>query len=952
MCGYTSEKNLVRLQMCLKGKASEAVECRLMHPSNVQGIISTLKILYGYPEVIVQNLIAKIRFTPPPKADRLDTLIEFSLAIQNLCATIEACQLHEYAYNVALLQELVSKLPSSIKVDWAKYRRTLPRVNLSVFSAWLYELAETVCPIVTLANRESIAARGKKDSAFLNAHAEETENIQRYKPNQEIKRASLNLPFKSCVVCKGSCPSVEKCIRFAELGYNSRWAVVKEFELCRKCLKKHKTSCRSQQVCGKNGCQFKHHILLHNNQRDNAKSVNTSRQESKPTNAAPNKTERDCNTHLKLTNTMLFRVVPVILYGPRKTVKTYAFLDDGSSYTLMDASLAAELQLKGIPEPLCLRWTSSQSRSENDSRRLSVDISGTTNNCKRYRLQEVHTVSNLDLFHQSVIGNELSDQYHHLRGIPVESYHDAQPRILIGIDNANLTLPLKGKEGSWGQPIATKTRLGWIIHGGIEQVTDYVSYHSPQKCSCGVTNDAVLHTAVSDYLSMESLGISKPKHNLASVVDQRAVDILKTIKQDENGHYVSNLLWKYDDFHLPNSKPMALQRMRCLESRLKKDPELATVLRTKIHEYLEKGYVRKLTDEESKETRQRVWYLPIFPVFNLNKPGKVRIVWDAAAKASGVSLNSMLLTGPDQLTSLFSVLIQFRENKVAICADLREMFHQVRISIEDQNCQRFLWKEHPTDPAPSIYVMQVMTFGACCSPSIAQYVKNINAEKYAGKFPAATKVIIKSHYLDDMLASTETEYEAIKLAQEVRHVHAQAGFELRNWISNSPTVINALQDERVDERGLNLGSELATEKVLGMWWCTTTDTLTFKLSPKHEADLLTGKRKPTKREVLRTLMTIFDPLGLLSNLLIYLKILLQEIWRSGIDWDEEIPEGIDEKKSGWKSFRWYRMSTYQDVIENLRRWARRPMYSCTPLSMLVRAVLQQSSSFVSNKVAQ
>ncbi|XP_062702228.1 uncharacterized protein LOC134285471 [Aedes albopictus] len=902
MCGYTLEENLVRLQKCLKGKAFEAVKCRLLHPASVPGIISTLKMLYGNPDVIVHNLMAKIKNTPPPKSDRLDTLIEFSLSVQNLCATIEACQLDEYSYNVVLLRELVEKLPSSIKVDWAKYQRTVPCVNLTIFSAWLYDLAEAVCPIATLPSVETRPQRNKKDPAYLNTHTEEEKDSHRFKPNKVVKSAPPSSASKTCLVCKGSCPSVDKCTRFAELGYNSKWATVKELGLCRKCLKKHTASCKSQQVCGKNGCQYKHHQLLHNIQRDNA----TSTAEQGATNHAPTQTTaaqsstgRDCNTHLKLTNKMLFRVVPVILYGPTKAVRTHAFLDDGSSYTLMDDALAKELKLSGEPEPLCLRWTSNQGRMENDSIRLSVEISGTQEGHKKYRLQEVHTVANLSLFHQSVNVKELAEQYPYLRGVPVESYQDVQPRILIGIDNANLALPLKGREGGWCEPIATKTRLGWIIHGGTELGGEFVGYHSPQRCLCSGSNDAALQDAMCEFFSIESLGISKPKHSLASTEDQRAENILKTVTQTENGHYVCSLLWKYDNLHLPNSKPMALQRLRCLEARMKKDPELATVLQTKISEYLEKGYIRKLTDQELKERQHRVWYLPIFPVYNANKPGKVRIVWDAAAKINGVSLNSMLVTGPDQLTSLLSVLIQFRENKVAICGDLREMFHQVYVTKEDQNCQRFLWRENPTDAEPSTFVMQVMTFGACCSPSCAQYVKNLNAEKHTGEYPEAATAIIKCHYVDDMLVSTETEDEAVQLAQDVRHVHAQAGFEMRNWISNSPAVLNALHNERIDEKSLNLGSELATEKVLGMWWCTKTDALTFKLSQKHDADLLSGTRRPTKREVLRTLMAIFDPLGLLANLLIFLKVLLQEIWRSGIGWDDEIPEKLNKKWEIW-----------------------------------------------------
>lgn len=68
-------------------------------------------------------------------------------------------------------------------------------------------------------------------------------------------------------------------------------------------------------------------------------------------------------------------------------------------------------------------------------------------------------------------------------------------------------------------------------------------------------NDAALQKAVSDYFSIESVGIYKPKHSVLSTEDQRAEDILKTITQDESGHYVTRLLWKYDDLRLPKANP-------------------------------------------------------------------------------------------------------------------------------------------------------------------------------------------------------------------------------------------------------------------------------------------------------------------------------------------------------------------------------------------------------------
>lgn len=97
-----------------------------------------------------------------------------------------------------------------------------------------------------------------------------------------------------------------------------------------------------------------------------------------------------------------------------------------------------------------------------------------------------------------------------------------------------------------------------------------------------------------------------------------------------------------------------------------------------------------LTSEELSTKYERVRYLPIFPVHNPNKPGKVRIALDATAQACGISLHSVLLTGPDQLASLVGTLYQFRE-RIGVYAEIREMFHQEGIIPENQQCQRFFF---------------------------------------------------------------------------------------------------------------------------------------------------------------------------------------------------------------------------------------------------------------------
>ena len=70
-----------------------------------------------------------------------------------------------------------------------------------------------------------------------------------------------------------------------------------------------------------------------------------------------------------------------------------------------------------------------------------------------------------------------------------------------------------------------------------------------------------------------------------------------------------------------------------------------------------KGYARKLKKEEAATVSKTTWFLPHHPVSNPNKPGKVRVVFDAAARFSGTSLNEKLMQGPSLTNDLSGVLI-------------------------------------------------------------------------------------------------------------------------------------------------------------------------------------------------------------------------------------------------------------------------------------------------------
>ncbi|XP_058816181.1 uncharacterized protein LOC131679468 [Topomyia yanbarensis] len=197
--------------------------------------------------------------------------------------------------------------------------------------------------------------------------------------------------------------------------------------------------------------------------------------------------------------------------------------------------------------------------------------------------------------------------------------------------------------------------------------------------------------------------------------------------------------------------------------------------------------------------------------------------------------------------------------------------------------------------------MDVATFGATCSPYSAQYVKNKNAQDCAAQFPRAAAAIINAHYVDDYLDSVDTVDEAVQLVNEVKYVHSLGGFDIRNFSSNSSEVLHRLgENQNLQVKSLYLDKTATVERVLGMVWKPAMDVFSFDASLRDDLmKLLVEGDIPTKRQVLRLVMSLFDPYGFIAHFVIHGKILMQHIWRSGTDWDEQIIEGLHNLWKDW-----------------------------------------------------
>ena len=131
-------------------------------------------------------------------------------------------------------------------------------------------------------------------------------------------------------------------------------------------------------------------------------------------------------------------------------------------------------------------------------------------------------------------------------------------------------------------------------------------------------------------------------------------------------------------------------------------------------------------------------------VINSKKPGKLRIVFDCAAEVKGVLLNNSLIQRPDLTNLLVGVLTRFRKGPVALVADIRSMFHQVKVNNEDKNALKFLWwKEFDFTRQPDVFQMTVYLFGSKSSLSCASFALKYTAELFKNQYSAnAVKAVL------------------------------------------------------------------------------------------------------------------------------------------------------------------------------------------------------------------
>ena len=261
-----------------------------------------------------------------------------------------------------------------------------------------------------------------------------------------------------------------------------------------------------------------------------------------------------------------------------------------------------------------------------------------------------------------------------------------------------------------------------------------------------------------------------------------------------------------------------------------------------------------------------------------------------------LSINEFLELGPCLLPLLYDILLRLRLEPIAITANIKQAFLQISVAKEHQSFLRFLWFDDIFDIDPSIMVYRFtrVIFGLNSSPlllngTLKVYFSKLLQQQIYEIF--ILEKLLRDLYVDDLASSFKEEKQAFRFYETSKDILSIGGFELRKWNTNCEHLqdfINNDTKEAIDENCI--------KKILGLDWNITSDEFMF-----YFTDIInTASNLPiTKRNVLKLSSMFFDPLGLISPIVLQMKILFKEACALKCTWDDVLNDKSIEK---WKKF--------------------------------------------------
>ena len=486
--------------------------------------------------------------------------------------------------------------------------------------------------------------------------------------------------------------------------------------------------------------------------------------------------------------------MPVLASAGDSIVAVYALFDSGASCSAISSDLVHKINAPISSLNIHLGTFDNQSVAD---REVASFVITDLNESIEINVNNALIGSILSTEHEAPPRKNNFKNYPHLADLPISELEHDSIDIILDAKYAHLFLSGEIRRSEDCNTLAILGHFGWSVIGEPLNNSKSVSNLCVIESEPLSLSDEIRRIFRHDFI-MRTGELSAPEACHLSANDQESLAQIKNslVFNSVTGHYQVSLPWKLGReetaklFETIDFYGNAKSRHEKLKRKLLKDPELREKTFKQMEDTIAQGHVTVLEDL-SAPPGAPVCYLPTILVTRDDKPGKVRICLDAAARVGGGhSLNKYLHSGPDFLNNLVSVLLKFRQKRVVLVGDIKEFFFQTELNELDAPAFRSFWWDSDKMEREIVLQSRVHIFGAKCSPSIANIVIREHAEKIKNDFsPLVYDALINSLYVDDELCSVDTIEDAIELKQGLTAALASGGFVISKWRSNFPEVI-------------------------------------------------------------------------------------------------------------------------------------------------------------------
>nr|XP_018895666.1 PREDICTED: uncharacterized protein LOC109029600 [Bemisia tabaci] len=844
------------LRLSLSENAAKLIQYLETTDDNYEIALSLLKNKFDSPRramkrhwAILCDYTKLLKDKPIELGKLVDTFNQHLRALENLGAPVDQ-------WSVPVISLILSKISSETAEKWEftlKDNSMPPYSNLLNYLEKKAHSVDFSTSFETSSSTTEDSSQGKQKST-KNSH-------QRDKSFSITKSSSQPNSFtKLCVLCTDKHP-LYLCEKFKKKTTDERRKFVSEKSLCFNCLKANhgRDSCRCPFRC--KNCGDKHNTLLCLKSPDSTESSG--------------KNGASFLVHSMSSDLITTAIVDVVNQSGH-AVQCRTLLDTGSTTNFMSERLAKRL---GLVKAKFSQFVDGLNGIKTVSKGLVDAV--IQSRCSGYKRElSFHVVE--------TISNFVPDQPINRRELAIPAnlkladpdFHRPAPLEMILSSGVTLSLFCKGQITLSDVNIdlfLQKTLLGWVIGGRGPS-----NNPAPNPC-CHLTT---LNFDLANFWTMEE----EPKKKFLTDEEAFCEDhFKKNVTRNENGRYCVALPFNERLPELGESRDIAYKRFLNTKRRLAMNPELEKQYNAVMQEYIDLGHMSPV---EGSKMSSEGYFLPHHAVIKTSSlTTALRVVFDGSAQSStGISLNDTLSNGPVIQPDLFTQLLNFRRYPVVVTADLEKMYRQVLVRPEDRKYQQIFWQN--SEGKIVIYQLNTVTFGLTPAPFLSIRCLHQLSDDEGEHFPLAAKLLKENFYVDDALLNFKNVETAKQGVNQLTGLLMKGQFNARSFASNVPEVLKGIPPDKIN-RHLIL-NDTSTIGTLGVKWDSSNDSILYCV------DLPDSPRQVTKRIVLSEISKIFDPLGLVGPVIITAKIIIQDLWKLKLGWDESLPMSLH---SYWQKYR-------------------------------------------------